>query len=714
MRPNLPPRRWLLGAAACIAGALSLPLAGQRIETAQQRMPAFQDWSTRYVVYPRIGPMNAMQAAAQDPRARQVWSQVLMAGGGGLFSGGVQLGGRVGLGSARSYRPFASAGDARRDWAINLGAAGTAQSMYPAKFGFDATAPPSCTADYVVFPVNAAGSSTQPNIVAFNQLYSGTAGATGICNRTATASDTGVAAKVLWSYNVQGILGGGAVTTSPVISYDLLTPSASGTKIAFVESATGGPVLTDSLGAGGSGYAVGDTGTIAGGAVLATYRVTGVTTARRTTGVVSSFTIASAGSGYSVATGAATTKTSGKGTGLTINILTVGGFPAHFHVLAPNAGDGQNAGNLQSVLSPKTITTFSLTNPAAGSGAATDLALGSSSTGTDTLSSPFVDYTADKAYVGNDVGVLYRIKDVFCTSGNPDCSGASKPAPSLDTTWGTGGAVTVCSGTLTAPIMDFVTLNVFVGCSDGKLYGFNSSGARLATPSVAVGDGSALGGIVDPPIVDGVDGFVYAVSGSSGTSAALVQTSTNLSTHTTMPVGGAGAFNLHEPAFSNAFYTSPTTTGAFIYVGAYNSAGNEIELYAYCFNSTSGVLANCLGVSPAGPQAVSLNTATGSQLEYAPLTEFYNTTTSTDWLFISVLQNRNPNLGVFNINSFPASATLAASTQEGSGASGMVIDNNSSSGQASSVYFGALNTTASCGAGGTGGCAVKLTQAAFQ
>jgi hypothetical protein len=77
-------------------------------------------------------------------------------------------------------------------------------------------------------------------------------------------------------------------------------------------------------------------------------------------------------------------------------------------------------------------------------------------------------------------------------------------------------------------------------------------------------------------------------------------------------------------------------------------------------------------------------------------------------------ENRDPNIGLFHINSFPASATLAASTQEGSGTSGMVVDNISSSAQASSVYFGALSTTATCGIGGTGGCAVKLTQAGLE
>ena len=712
MRKTLFSRRSLILVMACLVGAFCLPLAGQRIEVEHQRAPMFQDWSTRHLVYPRVGPMAAMQAAARDPRASFLWAQLPVAGGGGMFGGGAPLGGRSGPPFALWRRPVVESQTVDRDWAINLGAAGTAAAMYPAKFGFDVTAAPSCANDYVVFPINAPGGTGQPNIVAFNYLYSGTAGATGICNRTASGSDTGVAAEVLWSYNVQGITGGGAVTTSPAISFDPLTPSASGTKVAFVESSGGGQIVAASVTSGhaGTGYAVGNTGTIAGGTgSLATFQVTAVNA-----GAVTAFTITYPGTGYTVKAGVATTAASGTGTGLEISIGTVSASTAaHFHVLAFKNDDGQNTGNLQSVLSPKTISTFSSTNPAAGSGTATDLVLGSSTSGTDTLSSPFVDYVRDQAYVGNDIGVLYRIKDVFCTSVNSDCSGSTKPAPSLDTTWGSGGAVTVCSGKLTGAVLDFVTLNVFVGCSDGKLYGFNSSGAALAHSPVTVGNGSTLGGIVDSPIVDGVNGFVFAVSGSNGTNAVLVQATTSLSSPTTMPVGAAGVFNLHAPAFNNPYFTSPSTSGAYIYVAAYNSAGNEIELYGYCFNS-SNVLANCSGVSPAGPHTLVLNSTPGSQLEYAPLTEFYNSTTSNDWLFITVLANRNPNLGLFNINSFPTSQTPVPGVQEGSGTSAMVVDNNSSSAQASSVYFGALSTTAACAKGGIGGCAVKLTQAALQ
>src|SRR5208337_535938 len=176
----------------------------------------------------------------------------------------------------------------------------------------------------------------------------------------------------------------------------------------------------------------------------------------------------------------------------------IAGSAAHFHVLAFKTGDGVVATNLQYVLTPKTISSFTGNAPLTGSGTATDLALGSSSSGTDTLSSPFVDYVRDVAYVGNDVGVLYRIKDVFCTSVNADCKGGTKPAPSLDASWGTGGAVTVCIGELTGPVLDFVTMNVYVGCSDGKLYSVSQTGT---VKSLTVGDGTSktYGGILDPP-----------------------------------------------------------------------------------------------------------------------------------------------------------------------------------------------------------------------
>ena len=596
----------------------------------------FEDWSTRHVAYARYGPMLAMQAAARDPRAGMSWWGALQAGenDSGPVDDAARLRGRGAWGRPRVHH----------DWAINLGTAGTANGMYPAKFTFDVTATPSCANDYIIFPINASGSATQPNIVALNNLYSGTAGANGICNRTPSASDTGVAATVLWSYNVQAISGGGAVTTSPVIAYDPLGGSVTGTTVAFVESAAGSP--------------------------------------------------------------------------------------AHFHVLAPKNGDGQNSGNLQSVLSPKTINTFVSNAPAAASGTSTDLSLGSSTSGTVTLSSPFVDYVRDLAYVGNDLGVLYRIKNVFCTSVNPNCSGGSKPAPSLDASFGSGGSVTVCSGQLTGPVMDFVTLNIYVGCSDGKLYSLSQTGT--VNGSLVVGDGVAsktYGAIVDPPIVDGVNGFVYVSSGSAsnGANGVLVQANMALSSSVAVPIGAGNQCNLHAPALSNGYFTSPTGANSLIYIGgatgtvgpctALGATGGNLVIYGATFKAG--------GVLNSGAPAHNF-TAGNPGNEFAPMAEFYNANagTGTDYLFFSAMCT-GADMDALNITTGWSTSFLVTPVVSGFGTSGMIVDNyaKTTAGnypQASSIYFNALGENAAC-TGNTGtnttpganGCAVKLTQAAL-
>lgn len=588
MKTPLPPSSGRIALfVTLVAGLLALPLLGQRA-TEPARAFRFHDWSTRHVVFAHVGAFPAIQAAQNDPRALFRWREVQQ----GWMRDVEEF-----QHHREPHRPPVHHG-IHRDWSISLGTAGTAPAMYPAKFSFDVNAVPSCANDFIVFPVNVAGSATQPNLVAFNNLYSGTAGGNGICNRAPSGTDNGIAATVFWSYNIHAV--GGAVTISPVLSFD-----GTGSKVAFIESAAGA---------------------------------------------------------------------------------------AHFHVLAWKSGDGKDAANAQNVLKPVTISSFSATAPAAGSGAATDLALGTAS---DTLSSPFIDYATDRAYVGNDQGTVFRVKDVFCTI-NPACAGGSPPAPSLDATWGTGGAVTVgpgsCAGTgssrLTGPILDSVTSNVFVGCADGRVYGFNSSGAALATPSLTVGNGSATGGVVDPPIVDGVNAFIYAVSGSNGANAVLVQAKTDLTSPRTATLGAAGVHNIHAPTFNDAYFSSATSTNWLIYAGGYDAGGTNLELYASSFTA-----ARLLNTGAPVHGAVIGNPAD----EFAPLTEFKNG--ATDWLFLSVFANPGPNLGSMHINAWPG-ATFQQTVTEGTGTSGMTVDNVSASIQASSIYF----STA------TGNAAVKLTQ----
>jgi hypothetical protein len=608
--------------------ALQARSVQQPTPAAHVRQGRVHDWSMRHALYPQVGTMAALEAARSDPRSSFRWSELQEQRDATRF--GFQQRNLQNLLQFRfpgrpGHFPIRNSKGDHIDWAINLGTNGTAIGMYPAKYTFDTTVAPSCANDFVVFPVNANGGAAQPNLVAFNQLYSGTAGGNGICNRAASGNDTGVAAQVMWSYDFEG-MAAGTVPTSPVLSLD-------GKKVAFVES--------------------------------------------------------------------------------------VAGTGAHFHVLAWRSGDGTVA-NKQSVLTPQTFggggSAFVATAPVASgaSGAATDLSFGATG---DTLSSPYIDYAADTAYVGNDAGVLFRLKNVFCTTAS--CGTA---APSLDTTFGSGtGSITVCSGkTMTGPVQDFYNLKIYVGCSDGKLYSINSAGTTVT--SITVGNGTAVGGIVDPPLVDGINGFVYAVSGqTAGGTGVLVQAKVDFSSSVAVPIGNGGQCNVHAPTVNNAYFTSPVSANSLIYIGgvtgtvgpctAGGATGGTNQLYAATFGAG--------GVLTAGAPAHALASGNTVGNEYAPLAEFFNTGTATDTIFVGIL--RNNTRGFNNLYTFNSTAgwnaTPITSVLSGLGTSGMVVDNSSASNQASSIYFNSLNQNAACGsppAGSTNGCATKLTQAALQ
>lgn len=605
---------------AIAAVFLSPVLWGSRSSLVAQsrsgRMGLPQDWTHRHTVFTRVGPVREMMEAQREPRSFLAWQSAGVAARRDQVEEDQPGDFEKDRSSRWSGHRRGRKHEMRIDWSINLGTGGVAAGMSPAKFSFDINTVPSCANDFVVFPVFQTPGATQENIVAFNNLYSGTAGGNGICNRTPSGSDDGVSATVFWSYAINAI--GGSVVTSPVLSLD-------GNKVAFVESG--------------------------------------------------------------------------------------GASAPHFHVLAWKSGDGANAGNLQSPASPSVITSFSTTAPATGSGAVTDLAFGTSG---DTLSSTYIDYVNDTAYVGDDQGNLVRIKDVFCTV-NPACSGGTPPVPSLDTSWGTTGSATVgsgsCAGTtssaLTGPVLDPITGNVFVGCADGNLYGFNSAGAPLATASIAVGDGPLApfggGGIVDPPIVDSINGFVYAFSGSdaTGTSAVVVQAKTDLSSPLTATVGGNSAgVSLHVGAFNDPYFNSSVSTNWLLYVGGYDAGAGNSVLYGITFDASRNMATG----TPANAFTLGAGAA-----EYSPLTEFLNG--GTDWLFGSVLAATPNNTQSFNINTFP---TVAANTaNEAGGTSGIIVDNVSTQTQASSIYF-STQLSGACGAGGTGFCATKLTQAGLQ
>jgi hypothetical protein len=278
---------------------------------------------------------------------------------------------------------------------------------------------------------------------------------------------------------------------------------------------------------------------------------------------------------------------------------------------------------------------------------------------------------------------------------------------------------------LTGPVVAG-TGNIFVGCSDGKLYGFTPAGAPLTHPSVTVGNGLTAGGIVDPPLVDAVNGFVYAVSGNNGTNSVLVQASaTDLSSPVTAILGAGGQFDLHLPYFNEAYFTSAFTSVANVQgtTGSNTTTGSTSnwQIYEWADSGVAGSPATLYGVGfnsshvvTAGPASNFLQVVGSIGVEFSPLTEILNG--SVDQLYASGLTTVTPNFLEYNLTHFtpglfpnvlfPISTTSAigGSRAEGNGTTGIVVDNVSASAQASSVYFAvpSLHT------------AVKLTQLSLQ
>jgi hypothetical protein len=201
-------------------------------------MGLVEDWSQKHVIFTNGGSADVVAQAQRDPRNLQQW----------LHRSWYLFHGRP----ARDFRDpepnewFLQQRGWRRearlqtDWAMPLGGnGGMPIGETPAKFTFNATAPlsfpASCNNDFVVYAINAstAAAGTQANIVAFNNLYTGTTSSSCPNGPQSPVTTNRTTPTFMWSYAV----GSGPVYLSPVLSLD-------GKKVAFIEAApSGGPVF---------------------------------------------------------------------------------------------------------------------------------------------------------------------------------------------------------------------------------------------------------------------------------------------------------------------------------------------------------------------------------------------------------------------------------------------------------------------------------------
>jgi hypothetical protein len=354
-------------------------------------------------------------------------------------------------------------------------------------------------------------------------------------------------------------------------------------------------------------------------------------------------------------------------------------------------------------------------------------------TATDTLSSPWVDYGTDTAFVGTDDGKIHKISCVF------SCALNSQPT----VLWsfalpvaGTGGAAAQPNG----PLYDFPSGRLFVGDQLGELWVIN---AKTNTPSlnagpVMVGGGgctttnppgrtgtpapcSANGGsfgIPDSVMMDssGVSQRIFAFSGNDGTagaSAVVAQLKFDLTglVRVHVGLGSVGAtipnWNTHTGVFDDAYFGAAPSSGHLFLCGT-GAANTQPFHYWIGFAAYP-----TMDATPAG-SLLRLNVA---NLPCAPYTEIFNPNITLTGgaghhdLLVSGLVGAAPN-GYVITNDISTGAIISGqstSVQYAGGVSGLVVDNISTSGQASSVYFSTQGVV-NVGTCNNQRCAVKLTQ----
>jgi hypothetical protein len=346
----------------------------------------------------------------------------------------------------------------------------------------------------------------------------------------------------------------------------------------------------------------------------------------------------------------------------------------------------------------------------------------------DTYSSPYYDFSHDVLYVGDDSGILHKFQFIF-NSGTPSEVSTGWPV-NIDAA--VGGSTT---DPLTSPVYDSTSGNVLVfitGTADvnGAYLARVPAAGTTVTVSTQLGAGAGQG-FIDGPLVDSTAARVYGfldhlfVSSNAG----IVQLTTTFASGnpgTTKTLGASTNSTSRFPyngTFDNIYYSSgtPSSPSGNIYACGRAATANP-TLYQI------QILSNVMQTPAIGP---ALTTAAGAGINCSPVAEFFNTSSSVDWIFLSVTGNNKTtspiscpsgtgcimNFNVTLASGFGALKATTATSLEASGTSGIVIDNALGGTGDSNVYFSPLadqtcTGNGSIGSNGVGGCAIQASQAA--
>lgn len=242
----------------------------------------------------------------------------------------------------------------------------------------------------------------------------------------------------------------------------------------------------------------------------------------------------------------------------------------------------------------------------------------------DRISSGFVDYNKDVFWVGSTSSYLHKITGVF------------KGTPGL----GAGFPVHVYPAnptTLSSPVYDFASNNVYVGDLGGYLHQVNATTGAV----VHSGQLDHATGLVAAPIVDSTAGKIYAFASSDGTTTCVglqpctvvyVMTISSFATNytgTKVAVGASSSTTtipLYEGDFDSTYQNSSNGTGNLYVCG--NTGGPPVLYQIPLSAGTPGTVV-------AGPPLASASTGC------SPVTDVYNPTGGSDFVFASVQASGN-------------------------------------------------------------------------
>jgi hypothetical protein len=341
---------------------------------------------------------------------------------------------------------------------------------------------------------------------------------------------------------------------------------------------------------------------------------------------------------------------------------------------------------------------------------------------TAALSSPFVDYTNDTAYVSDDGGNVYAIAPVFtATSANP---------PKVQTGWPVNVGSSVV---LTPPVYDSISRNVFVASTAGTEFfiktATSTTGSCLSGSAPCVGSSTfaftGTGSIQEAPVVDSSTGrvFVFGTQTGGTSGSYMVQTDTALTAGSVQAAQiGAGTLSAIHPGTPDNKYFTNVGTGKFYACG--QTLLGEGVLYAFGFGATGVLNTTPVTGSPfgLGQAIVTLSPCSDG------LTEIFNQSGNKDWLFLAVA-NRCVNTVFGNngciisldiTNAFPSAVAHQIALPGSTGATGIIIDNVSDASltmTTTDIYY-IVQSGMSCldylGSSHTGTCAASATQSGLQ